>query len=256
MTVIELDKARQRIDRHLKYNIIEFDDYYEYRIIRGYEEKYQNFEVYSLPLLNVFAVVLKTKYRFLLVGMQFFKDKFNIDQIQDWLDKYNILYVPNDNYIINASRVVLGIRFMGNNIVLYTKGSTKAYFLEEEFPEVTETCDFYTRRINTARSKSVRGQGEEKKIIVYLNEKRIDYIPRIDFDRARDYIICNGLLIRADYLDKYNNSIGFYNKENSKEPISVIADSETEVYIEQYTREDGADICIIDYRYVIDTDEL
>jgi hypothetical protein len=186
------------------------------------------------------------------VGISFYKNVFNIEEVISWLKIYNISYVDNQSFVQNTSNILNGIRFKGNVLVLYEKGNKKINFNCIDFPEITEIYNLNMVKVDTSKSKAARKEPLER-LVIYLNDEEMDGIPRLEFDKDKDYIISNGTLIKADYIDSYNdNTIGFYTNEDSVNPIASLIDISTKVYIDLSEREDGVVFCFIDYRYVID----
>ena len=251
MTVIDFDKLKTKEDALFE-KTREFDEYYEYCLIPEYEEKYSNCITDSIQINNVHAVTLKINEKFLLVGILFYKNIFNIEEVINWLKIYNISYVDNQSFIQNASELLKGIRFKDNVLVLYHKGNKKITFNCLDFPEITNIYDFSRAKIDTGKSKSTMKEQIEK-LVIHLNDQEMDDVPRLEFDIDKDYIICNGTLIKADYIDSYNeNTIGFYKNEDPSNPIASLIDVCTEVYIDISEREDGVTFCFIDYKFIID----
>lgn len=256
MNVIHFESIKNKADNEIIERLREFQDYYEYCIISKYEEKYTCFETNSIQINKVHAVTLETKDKFLLVGILFYKDLFDFEEVVNWLKVYNIKYVDNESFVKNANELIQGIHFKGNTIVLYKKGNKNLSFKHEDFQEITKIYDIKMDRVNTTKSKSARKELPER-LVIYLNDEEVDEIPRLEFDINKDYIICNGNLIKADYIDSFNHStIGFFRKQDPINPIAYLIDIYTEVFIELSEREDGASFCFIDYNYIIDPYEI
>lgn len=252
MNIINFEKFKIKIDDELLEEIREFEDYYEYCFIDEYEEKYSDGQINSIEIGKVFAITLETKERFLLAGIAFYKNKFDIKKVIKWLKVYNISYINNESFVKSAKEIIEGIHFKGRVVVLYERGNKKVNFDKDSFIEITDRYNTIREKINTSNSKRLRKDLANNGLIVYLNDEKMDEIPKIEFDKTKDFIICNGTLIKADYIDAYNEkTIGFYKKEMSKEPIAYIVDSDTEVNIQLNYREDGAAVCYVDYRFII-----
>lgn len=255
VTVVDFARIKDKQENEILENIREFKDYYEYCFIPEYEEKYTDFETNSIQIKDVHAVVLETKDKFLLVGIIFLKDFFDIYEVINWLKIYNIRHVDNDSCVSNASEIIEGIHFKGKALILYKKGNKKVEFNNNDLPEITEVYNYYNTTVNTSQSKAARKEPLDR-LVVYLNDEELDEIPRLDFDIDNDYIICNGTLIKADYIDSYNNTLGFYRNEDTVNPIAYIADNSTEVSIDLGEREDESVFCFIEYGYIIDPYEI
>lgn len=256
MDIIEFDKLKTKGEDEIIEKIREFNEYYEYCFIPKYEEKYSNFEDYSIQMNKVHAVTLEMKNKFMLVGILFYKDVFSIKEVIKWLKIYNISYISNKTLVQNANQLIKGVRFKGNILVLYEKGNKKINFSHSDFPEITEIYGLNTVKVETIKSKTASLQTKER-LVIYLNEEKMDEVPRLDFNIDKDYIICNGTLIKADYIDSYNgNSMGFYRRGDPSNPVASLIDICTEVYIELSEREDGVTFCFIDYKFIIDPYEL
>jgi len=256
MEIIEFDRLKTKVDEGVMEKIREFNDYYEYCFIPEYEGKYSDCETDTIQMNKVHAVTLEIKGRFLLVGIQFFKNTFSIEEVINWLTIYNINYVDNQSLVQNASELLKGVRFKGNVLVLYKKGNKKINFNYIDFPEITEIYNFSRGKVDTSKSKAARKEPLGR-LVIHLNDEEMYEVPRLEFSIDKDYIICNGTLIKADYIDSYkNNSIGFYRNDDPINPIASLIDICTEVYIEISEREDGVNFCFIDYKFVIDPYEI
>lgn len=242
-------------DRYIDH-IREFSDYYEFCLIDDYELKYDNCEINSIEMKNTHAVTLETNDKFLIAGILFYKKQFNLNEILDWLETYCISYIEKDkNQVKDVGEIIMGIRFKGRTIILYTKGSKQVGFYSDDFIEITQNYNFYRERVDTTKSKDIHNK--ERGLVVYLNDEKLDFIPVLEFNMSSDFIIVNGNVVEADYIKPYrDNTIGFFSKDDLHKPVSYIADNETDVYIETYETEYGADICYVEYRYIVDPYKL
>jgi hypothetical protein len=90
---------------------------------------------------------------------------------------------------------------------------------------------------------------DRKKPVIILNGKRIDTVPRIDFDLSKDFILSNGQFIVADYMDDYLGNIGFYRETDPVIPISYYLDNDAPVTIQIDEGPDGSKICVVEQKY-------
>ena len=256
MNVIDFNSLKNKVNKNIMERLREFDEYYEYCFITKYEEKFIGFETNSFLLNDVHAVTLEAQGKFFLVGILFYKENFSLAKIIDWLNLYNIKYANTDNFVVNASEIIKGVLFKGNVIVLYKKGRKNVEIHCDDFIEITDYYEYIEDEVDIGRSMSTKIKSTQK-LVIHLNGKEINEIPRLEFQVKKYYIICNGILINADYIDVYNgNTIGFFKKTNPTNPIASLIDIHTEVYIEFSEREDGVIICLINYNFAINPYEL
>lgn len=237
----------------------EFKGYYEYCFINKYEEKYPYFETESIQLEDIFVTLLNARGRLCLVSLLFPKNKFNVDKIKNWLNKYKIDFIKgktNKLTIKNAESIVSGLLYHDNAIILSVKGSKKLTIDTEKLDEVSDDYKEYEQYVNTAHSKDINFGNSNDNFSIILNGTKMNYIPRIEFNKDRDTIISNGNLIYADYIDMYNGSIGFFNADFPETPVSYIADNDTKITIDIIVRQDETKICIIEYNYIIYTENF
>lgn len=250
--VINIGDIRGNRREILTKSIREYDDRYEYCIISEYEEKYQKFEAHSIQLNDVFSVILEVNNKMVLVSIEFYKNKFTIDQMITWLEFYKI-YVgqmgEKPYTISDCSKVIAGLKFKGNILVLYQKGHNIIQLPESDYLEITDFFISNLQEINTGKTK-----GLQKGLIIRVNDEIVSEIPRFDFDMSRDIIISNGNCINADYIDEYSGGIGFYQEGDSAIPVAFLLDNNTTVDIEITQREDGSRICVVTHRYLIEVD--
>ena len=138
------------------------------------------------------------------------------------------------------------IKFKGNVIALYLKGDQLETLHVDAIPEITETYNLNYEKIDTTKSKKL-----QHGLTILLNGDIVHEVPRIDFKRHQDMIISNGNLIKADYIDKFEGGIGFYRYDDML-PVTYIIDHQTTVHIDLYKMEDNTQLCIVEYKYVLD----
>lgn len=239
MSVIEMDKYRKK---GKKYTLSTYDSYYECTFMKDYQHKYSQSQIQGIEIGGVYAIILKTnKGKYYFAAIHFFKGDFTLPESLDWLDKYGIILMEEgkeQQTIRNCERVIDIVPFKNNHLILYKKG--------------TETLKLDYTQLN-------QGQQSEKidrktKIVLVLNGEKLDYIPRINFNKQRDVVVCNGNCVVADYIDEYNGNIGFFQDTNPALPISFIFTEKTTVYIDIVEKEKSK-IYIVEYDYEIFIDD-
>lgn len=251
---VETDELKEKRIKSIVNNIREFEDRYEYCFIMDYEEKYLNFEVHAIPLLDIQVVLVEIGEKIELVSIEFSKENFNIEQIISWI-QYESIYLGNKektNHIIEkCGRILKGIKFKGNVIVVYGKGNKSVVLDIGDYDEITEKYNVEFYKIDTTKSKKL-----QKGLSIILNGELVNEIPRIDFKRYKDMLISNGNVIIADYIDEYCGGIGIYRYDDESTPIVSFIDTNTTMYIDLYEKEDGAQVCIMEHRYILDIEVL
>jgi len=250
----DLDKYKEELAdlRHKKYNnnLREFPEYYEFSIIKNYEDKYENFTAHGIPLEQINLQIFELKDRIVLVSIEFSKEHFDLENVYIWLSRYNVILGEkgkNVNSILNADKIIMGLRFKGNPIILYEMGRRKVSYTSEDFVEITDSFSFQPQKIDTANSKKVTTG-----LCIIMNGKQLKEIPRIDL--YQNLLICNGQCILADYMDEFCGTLGFF-KNNSPLPITYVADKVTTINID-YEDSGWSSRYIVEYDYLIDEDIL
>lgn len=252
----EIDKVDELMKKRIEgivNNIREFEDRYEYCLIMDYEDKCLDFEIHAVPLSDVQVVLLEIDEKVELASVEFSKSNFNIEQIVTWIQSEEIYFGDRKKakHIIDRySGIQAGIKFKGNVIALYEKGNKTVTLDTDNFHEITETFNVEFYKIDTTKSKKLQNG-----LSIILNGDLVNQIPRIDFERPKDMLISNGNLIKADYIDEYCGGIGIYRYDET-EPIISFIDANTTVYIDLYKKTNGAQLCVIEYKYIIDIEVL
>jgi len=248
MEIIDISNLRPN---PLKGVLRKFPDYYEYCFINRYEEMYDNFHVHTIELEEgTYVSLLETKKKTIMVSIQL-PISWDRDVICEFLDRYNFSFNSCDKngfYVNKASEIVEGKLFKGMPIVMYIIGKKKIYYDPNNFKEITDYYNSLSKITNTGIAKEVNLEENSKKVIVFLNEKKINNFSRINFDLSMDYVICNGIFIVADYLDEYCETIGFYTESDSNLPIAYFLDYDSPIYITLEEKQDGSKICIIEQK--------
>jgi len=229
----------------------EFDDRYEFCLIDKYEEKFNTFNLDSIQIADTYVQMLEHKKRLFVVSYEFLKANFNLKDILNWLHKYKIDIVEKQNneqdYYITAESIVSALKFRGNPIVLYVKGS-KRLKIDRDLNEITDYFIPTTQKVDTGESKEIESINQILRII--LDGKEIDYIPRIEFDLTKDILISNGNIIVAKYIDDYMGSVGFYYDDPSL-PVAWLHDKNAKVFINIYEK-DSRKIVVVESKYVFE----
>ncbi|MFY0544977.1 hypothetical protein [Brevibacillus sp. H7] len=227
-------------------------DCYEYCFLPDYELKYDSFQSQSIQMLEFFFTLLELKNKTLFVSVQF-PLHYDTDRIQEFLEYYTFSYDENDEkgyYVKNTLEIVEGKLFKGKPLVIGRRGRKKLYYDVSDFIEVTAQYNQYHQIVNTGQAEIV--DMVKKKPVIILNGRRIDTVPRIDFDLSKDLILSNGQFIVADYLDDYCGNIGFYSASDPAIPVSYYLDNDTPVYIQIDEGADGSKICVVKQKYHLD----
>jgi hypothetical protein len=252
--VMNIGEFRAKKLRNITKNIREYSDRYEYCLISEYEEKFDQFQAHSIQLGDIFVVLLETEEKVVLVSLEFYKDRFERDDIVAWFNFLKIYMGRQDHekhVINNVSRVCEVIKFKGNLIVSYYKGYLTQEIDPDDYDEITETFLLNQQDIDTRKSKPIN-----EGLTIKINDRIVDKIPRIEFDMSKDIVLSNGNFIVADYIDEYCGSIGFYKEEDNSIPIVFFLDHETMIDIQIISKEDDSKICIVEHQYLIDIDRL
>lgn len=160
-----------------------------------------------------------------------------MQDVINWLADYKIVFnlkKYNETKVNDCERIISGLLFKGNQLILCKKGHKTITYDPAEFVEITEKYVALKKEVNTTHAKNIDLESENKKIQVILNGKKINHLKRINFALSKDLIIVNGSVMVADYIDTYCDTIGFYKSEDDSLPVAFILDNETTVNISIY----------------------
>ena len=142
MGLVDLDEYRKKVLlRKKKSAIREFNELYEYCLVKGYEHYFHGYLWHVIEVGNVLAYVVEKKGQFVLVSIQFPKKDFTLDKIGEWLNDYSLVLHSRDGApgtIAEAQAIVNGLLFKGNPILLYKKGKRTLQYNTSKFIEVTD----------------------------------------------------------------------------------------------------------------------
>jgi len=250
---IVYDITEAKRNKRIK-KIRQYDKYFEFVIVKDYEDVYKNYEHHCIIIGDI-SVNLMVNSNIFLVSYEFSKDKYDITDIFDWLDKYNVALVKdkNNNFISYSNSIKEGILFKDNPIILYEKGAKELVFNKKDFTEVTENYISNHRQIDFEKKIVKDLQRCHYKII--FNGEEINFIPHIDFDMGIDLIISNGNIIVADYIDGYAECLAYYSNDFILVPIAWVHNPKYCVYLDIYT--DGKKrVAMIKYEDAIDINDM
>jgi len=241
------DFKNQKLN-NFKNNIHEYPDRYEYCVKAGYLEKYDGFQLHSIQLGDIFPILLELENKIMLVAIEFYKTLFNLEQVLTWLDGCNVYIgrAGQESYKINKCSQVSKVRkFKGHVVATYAKGNQIVELSASSIKEITKNYRYCYQRINIWKAKD-RPSG----VTVLLNGYYFKGIPKLEFSRPRDILISNGNRIMADYIDSYEDGLGFYRKEDSINPVVFLLDN-TIVEIQITERNNGGKICVVKSKYYV-----
>ncbi len=137
-----MDEYRKKVCLRRKRSAIrEFNELYEYCLVKGYEHYFHGYLWHVIEIGNVLAYVVEKKGQFVLVSIQFLKKAFTLDKIVEWLNNYSLVLHPRDGVpgrVTEAQAIVNGILFKGNPILLYKKGTRTLKYNACKLVEVTD----------------------------------------------------------------------------------------------------------------------
>jgi hypothetical protein len=245
------DELMKRRIEQLAKQMREFQDRFEYCFIQAYEEEYEGFDIHAIPMDNVNIVLIEVNSELKLAGVEFEKSHFTIEQVVTWLKQMNVFIgsKKNTSHVIEDGHQILGaFKFTGHVLALYRKGKEILEINPDKLIEITEKFGLEYQNVDTQKSK-----GLKHGLTILLNNKIMPEVPRLEFDRKNDMVISNGNLLKIDYIDAYEDGIGFFRFDES-EPIAVILDRQTTVKIDVYEMEDRNQICNVEHKYIINFD--
>lgn len=142
MAVVELDEYRQKVRMRKRRSAIrEFYEFYEYCLVKGYENYLHGYLWHVIEVGSVLAHVAEKQGQFVLVSLQFSKRNFNMEAIVEWLNNYSVVLHPRDKAIgkiTEAQAIIKSLLFKGNPILLYKKGTRTLEYNAGKLYEVTD----------------------------------------------------------------------------------------------------------------------
>jgi hypothetical protein len=146
IVVIELDEYRKKVCMRKRRSAIrEFHDFYEYCLVKGYENYLHGYLWHVIEVGSVLAHVAEKQGQFVLVSLQFPKRSFNMEAIIEWLNNYSVVLHPRGRSIgkiTEAQAIIKSILFKGNPILLYKKGTRTLEYNAGKLLEVTDPWRF------------------------------------------------------------------------------------------------------------------
>ena len=150
---LRMKKANDKVEQYLR----EFDDHYEYCIIKDYEMMFDEFKSQSIQIDDYFVTLLELKHKTLLASLLFPKT-YDIHEIVEWLDTHSVSFNEKDKggyFISKATTITSAVKFKGDPIVVASRGRQKAYYSIIDLPEITELYDNYSQIVNTGNATPV-----------------------------------------------------------------------------------------------------
>jgi len=246
-----IDEVLKKRKDRLSEKIRESNDYYEYMILPNYEELDAIQEIHGVALDQINVVVVENIVGFNLVSIEFPKRLFTLEQTTDWLLRKNIYFsdeTKRNHPISGVEKITDAVLFFGHVIAEYTKGQDVLNIDTSELSEITELYTKQNKKVNTKHLKKLANR-----FTVNIDGKEVIEFSSLQFDRKRDMIISNGMIIYADYIDLYKNGLGFFVYTQDK-PIAQIVDEQTQVDIRTYLDANANQICVIEYSYNLNID--
>jgi len=253
MSVKDLKNVRlERLMKREKERLRQMDQVYDYALIRDWDLHFDFTWAETVQLGEVFANLIRLEDRLVLVSIQFFTDRFSVEEMLDWLDRHKIYWQepPKDFDVISgASEIIQGVKFEGHALVLYKPGSGKLAINTRDYIEVTEQYKPINKVSDTSTSKEVSLGRKQKRITIYFNGREVEKVPTLDFDVMGDFVYVNGVLLCADQICDHNGTLGIFNRELLL-PLGMITDDDTTITIDLYERGDSK-LCNIKCTYAI-----
>lgn len=235
----------------------EYSDKYEFCMVEEYESLYPQFSLHSIGIGDIFLQIVERNGKYKLVSYEFSKEAFNVTDIALWMNTYQAkIYqeIKNNRVRVQGvNEIIDALKFKGNVVVLFEVGTDNENLEVEDLLEVTKAFVPSIYKRDTSFSKEVENSNKTSKIIV--NNDEVNHIPRIELDPSKDLVLCNGNIIVADYIDDYQDFVGFYSYNDHLIPLSWIHDTQTNIFIDIYEREKGK-LINIEYKYAIDLKSL
>ncbi|MBU9713582.1 hypothetical protein [Evansella tamaricis] len=158
MKVINISEMRrQKQNDKLEEHLREFDDYYEYCFMKGYEMNYEDFKCQAIQFQDIFVNLMELKDRTIMISLMF-PTTYDLHEVAEWLDSYTVSFNEKDNggYFVNDAEFISeSLLFKGNPIVIAARGKKKLYYEITELTEITDYYHYYSEIVNTANSKEV-----------------------------------------------------------------------------------------------------
>lgn len=153
--IIEIDELKLKKLIKNESSIREFEDRFEYCIIKEYEEKYENFICDSIQVEDVFIQIITVKGRKIICSIDFPKEYFDVRKLINWLRENDVTIIKKDQSIIsNAHSIIKGFKFEGTPILVYKKGNKNVKI--GHLPEITEIFTPREQKVDIGESKEIK----------------------------------------------------------------------------------------------------
>lgn len=262
--IIDLSFERANIlFRRYKDKIRIVGDEYEYCVIDRFEHKFDDFVVNYVPIGSVNAILLQQDKALILAGINFAKERFLIEDITNWLDVYKVVYHSKENdrgVCENCSEIIEGVLFYGNTLLLCKKGNDKLYYNKDEFEEITDSLVCRDSKVNYNKAIPLeldKTENESTDVLhrsIMINGQPVKSMPRIFFDPSKDLVISNGMILNADSIGEFFDTVGFFHNDEEL-PFAFISDNTPIINIDIEITDTGK-ICIIEFDYEITQEDL
>lgn len=133
-------RLQSKLERK-KDRLRQIDQYYEYCLVKDWEKMLSFTETLVVNIGDVAANLVEQEGRRVLVSIIFDCDCFSVQEVLGWLDDYAFYWEGSLNQspkIMGASEIVQGVRYGGQSLILYRRGTSDLAFDGDEYPEIAE----------------------------------------------------------------------------------------------------------------------
>ncbi|MGI1806063.1 hypothetical protein ACRPK8_10035 [Exiguobacterium sp. TDN 0502] len=214
--------------------LVEKDDHYEAMLVPSYDHTYPSTQIRTIRLADLSVNLIVTPQETRLVSALFHKP-VQVADIVAWMQLYTISFDQSDEtgyFVEQADEILEVVLYQNHPIVIATRGQDRLYYDTEGAIEV--------RR---AMNETV---GERP--LLYLNGEAWYGVPRLTFNRMKDELHVNGTVLFADYMDIYQDKVGFFRTDNPALPIVLLVGTAI-IEMELTENPDGSRVLILEQPY-------
>ena len=135
----------------------EYPDSYEYCLIPNYEDKFSEVHTDCVQMGDCFANIINKGDSYALISIIFEKN-WAVQEIIDWLDRYELkIYPPTTSIItLHKTHTIIDAKlFNGYPLILSERGTKTMTINPSELIEVTDEYEYFEKIINTGLANPV-----------------------------------------------------------------------------------------------------
>lgn len=156
---------------------------FEYRYLTDYDLKIELDKTDCIELGDSFIQIIKSQGQYILLSILFNREKNSVDSVVSWLEKHQVEIFAkgiDSLQIENVKEVIDAVTFLGQPLVLYTKGKNKVVINVTDLIEVTEGYKKFHTISNTTDYLSVIDDNDKDEFGLVAKDYQFDEFEKDD----------------------------------------------------------------------------